>query len=316
MTAALCVVCDRRRAVDGQLACHACPAHLADTARAIVEAYGQLDATPGASGPARAPGSPGFGSRAPVRLDVLDLQSGRGPVVLALRAWADEVLTARFPAATVRRSAWTVASAAEFLTRPDVLDWLAGWWRLPALVRGLDDVLARLRRTLGLVEPLVFVGYCPEVPDQGGRGGDEVEDEVLLRRECWDRTHLPEIPCEHRSAPAPEPCGGRLYAKAYGQLTRCRRCRQRWNTPEELETLGQQLGGAWLDLAGLERYFGRAVPISTLRVWAHRDGWPRRKQGRRTLYSLPEARASFVTRRGLTAHDRAPEAPRLAETIS
>lgn len=118
--------------------------------------------------------------------------------------------------------------------------------------------LRRLQRAIGDLDPEVVVGGCPVLVD--------------------DRA-----------------CQGRIRASAFGHPAVCGRCGSRWTGPVQWMQLAQALGPAEMDAADLARYFGHDTS-STVRTWASRDQWPRRRAGGRTLFPLQSAVASWAAR--------------------
>lgn len=269
MTAALCVLCDRRPAADDTLCCTVCPGRLAETLDELLDDTARLDPAP-VRGGGQAGGPPGFGSRSPARDDVLALTDRRGyvdpdnpgalvGVSVVLRTWRERVEDAGY------RWDWT----------PEGVRALATWWELPDLAAALRGSLAHVRRALGEQEQTIPIGVCPMLPAEVL----EPEDLEVMAPEALAR-----------------PCGGEIRAKAYGQTARCTgRCGTSWRGEPALRALGERLGDAWMDLAAISRYLD--VKPGTLRQWARRDGWGR-EPGRpgtlgRTLYRLADARASW-----------------------
>jgi hypothetical protein len=295
----LCIACDQRPARRDSLACRPCLRRVTDHLDEIAAGYGRLDPTPGAAGITGAPAPPGYGSRSPARDTVLvltdtrrqahdpDLPRNASSLLRTVAWWADEARIAglldepRRTFAVDRRGAVgvlarTVAGECEALA--GVVGRLGNVWWFGDMARNLDAAVGHLRRALGDVEQTVPLGACPRpAPGYAAMFEALVGDvgEVLAAR----------------TSRAPR-CGGEVRARAFGDSARCRRCGHRWEGEAEVRRLGAQLGDAMLDLPGLARYLG-VESLSTLRSWAMRDEWRRVKHGRRTLYSLDDARESW-----------------------
>lgn len=265
---ALCVDCDRRAAETGTLLCSPDRVRLADALQELADGHARLDPTPSAGGSRGGRGAPGFGSRPPARVDVLTLTDRRAQafdpdeptratgIVRVVGWWADQARETGI--VSPRTGARTVeGEVAQLLEHLDEIT--ACWWVQP-MVAAIHGAAAHLHRALGEQQPTIPLGPCPQPVD--GLLGPQ--------------------------------CGGQVRARAYGEKARCTQCGTRWDGVARLRELGQQLGDAVMDAPGIARYLD--VPVTTVRVWAHRDRWPRTRAGRRTLYSLDAARTSKDSR--------------------
>lgn len=275
-----CTTCNRRPTPAGTLACQPCRHRTARHLAYIAANLPRLDPTPGANGtdPTAARGAPGFTSRSPARDDVIDLtdrrrgghdpeQAGNAPVLVVLAWWADQardagVLRSRHPLARWAGPPWRLPDPAprtavgEADALAGAVEQLAALWWFDGLARAVEQLAARVRRALFEHEHTVPLGRCPLTGSDG------------------------------------EPCGGEIRARLPGDDATCRRCRSAWSGVDELRALGADLGDATLDLPGIARWLA-VDSLATLRSWAHRDRWRRERVGRRTLYALEDARASW-----------------------
>lgn len=287
---AACLGCDQHRCLVGQLLCLGCGRRLGRLLEQLAAGEARLravDLAPVRRAGDGGRGAPGFGSRIPVRVDVLSLllaprdlscaldsdNTRNAPLVIVVGAWADrarehDVLPA------LRGPRYL---AGEVLRLRGVLEQLAAQWWVGDMLADLSRAVARLERALGDDEPAAPLGRCPAprpeyadehlalVGDLGAR---------LARRAVEQRPELV--------------CGGML--RGGRDLATCRRCGRRWTGEAAVHELGRLLGDAMLDLGGLARYL-ELDPVK-LRKWAQRDRWRREQAGRRTVYSLADARAS------------------------
>lgn len=211
-------------------------------------------------------GAPGFRSTPPADLNVIALTDPR-TTITAEEGWTG---------ATVNVLAgWgpTGATVDDLVTGlRGSLDTLAARPWAADLLDTTTRQLRRLRLVIGDLDPQVVIGGCPVV---------DADDHDEART-----------------------CGGRIRASAFGEPAVCGRCGWRWTGPVEWMQLARSLGPAEMDAADLARYFGHDTP-STVRTWAWRDGWPRRRAGGRTLYPLQSAVASWAARQ----HSRRVSAP-------
>jgi len=274
-----CVVCDSEPATaPGVLACRGCRLAVAQALDELPSLYvlaetqaarlGELGQAAGTHGR----GAPGFKSRTPGRDDVLVLLDRRrttfdpdhprrpGSVMAMLAYWLDEAEILGWP---------SVAGCCSVLHTH--LDRLVSRWWFGDFAAAVTTTVEHLRRATSQHEETIPIGACP-TPMPGAK--QMVYDDVLG---TWEAR--------------PIPCGGQVRARSIGDSGRCGRCGKRWEGVEELRALGRRLGDPLLDLPGLSRMLGISS-LATLRSWAHRDGWRRQREGRRTLYSLADARES------------------------
>lgn len=256
------MVCDRRSAAVELLACSRCVDQVHDDLSMIGRLFGGLDPAPGSAGSPGGRGSPGFGSRPTARLEVLVLTDPR--TRRGVRGPAAVVNVLRFWSGLEEPVPVCVAGLQTTLDRH------ARHYLFGELAQDVRQTRRELERVSGLMEPSIPLGVCPVVV-----GWLEVEDppEALL-------------------------CHGKLRARVWGETARCDGDgRHFWKGLDELRVLADLLGDAWMDYAGLERYLG--VRVSTLRVWALREGWRRDPDSPagRPLYSLSDARATWMARR-------------------
>lgn len=307
-----CLACDHHTP-PGALLCPHCARRLNELLAAIPDTYRRLDPRPGNTGPDGGRAPAGFGSRPPLRVDVLALliapttaatsrplriddapradpdtpKSARTqhPVVVVVGQWADRARhDDLLPALSGPRTV-----AGECLRLSGVLDQLARQWWAGELVRDLARTHHALLRTLGEAPPPALpIGWCPRIRDHHLAGYEQLVD-ALGRR------------LANQAADAQGwRCGGTVRARLTADHASCARCRQHWRGEHTLQRLGEQLGGAMLDLAGLVRYLDDpSLTPEGLRQWAHRDGWRRERIGRRTVYALADARDSWWARRGV-----------------
>lgn len=259
-----CDVCaDHAPGHDWRL-CHACTRTLEATLTGIADCYRRLDPLPGNRRVGRV--APGYRSTPAARLDVLLLTDPRTRLtredrwvtatVNELRGWV-ELLDGE-PASTV-------AQLADQL-RGNLDRVVAAAWAADAYT-SLAAHHRELRRVLGELEPSVTVGPCPVLVAADPDGLDEADE---------------------RDDVEPRPCGGRIRAAAFGRTATCGRCGSTWRGLAEWRALGRALGPAEMDAAEMARFFGLGS-ASTVRTWAHRDSWPRRRAGGRTVYPLRSA---------------------------
>lgn len=260
----LCLVCDHRLAEPDSLLCVGDYDELAFALAELAAGYARLDARPGAGGDAGGRGAPGFASRSPARDAVLVLTDTR-----------------------------KVAFDPDTPTQPTGIVRVVGWWADQARESGILPGRTGPRTVAGevalLLEHLDAVAGAWWAPDMHEAVTAAVR---ILRRTLGELE--PTIPIG--DCPG---CGARIRARSWGQRARCVGCGQRWEGEAELRALGELLGDAQMDAAGIARYCG--VAVSTVRVWAHRDGWERIREGGRTLYRLADARASADARRTSSA---------------
>lgn len=280
-----CLACNHH--APRALLCTACLRRLTGLLAAIPAGHARLDPAPGAAGPSGGRGAPGYGSRPPARVDVLSLlvapghavtsrplvvdepderadpdtpenAPGHAPLVVAVGRWADRAREDGL----LPGLAGPRTVAGECLRLSGIVELLAARWWVGDMVRDLAGTAHRLRAALGEPDaPTVPVGRCPRLVDD-------------------------------------TPCDGPVRARLTADTATCARCHHRWRGEDTMRRLGDALGGAMLDLAGLARYLDDDVSVAGLRQWAHRDGWRRERVGRRTVYSLADARASWWARRG------------------
>lgn len=264
----LCRLCERVQ-VDRTFAfaCTRCALRLGDTLAEIGRLYCRLDPMPG-RGAGVTRGAPGFRSSSPARDDVIvltDPASKAGPdgppsVRNALVGWW-EVAAEHDLVRPPYRDA-TVGDAIRALADDATLDAAADYPWVVDFADELRILLGALRRVCGETEELIPIGECPEPGDRDGQ------------------------------------CGGMVRARRFGESARCARCGTTWSGRHALRNLAARLGEALADAPGVARYFG--IAESTVRTWAHRDRWTVHKHGRRRLYSLREARASWERRHAAT----------------
>lgn len=258
-TRPMCLHCDTRPAEDGLLLCPGDRARLGELLAEIDRGHRRLDARPAADGRAGGRGRPGYGPRDVARLDVLVLTDRRA---------------AAFDPDDPDRAAGLLR--------------LLGWWADRAREDGVLPPRRRARTVTGEIDALT--------PVLGTLAGRWWVGELLAALEGAVR-HLrhalgegePTIPL----GACPD-CGGQVRAKAWGGRARCTGCTALWEGESALRELGRRLGDAKMDAAALARYCG--IAVSTVRVWAHRDGWEREQLGGRTLYALADARSSALAR--------------------
>lgn len=85
-------------------------------------------------------------------------------------------------------------------------------------------------------------------------------------------------------------CGATLRVLATADEIRCRNCHTVWTRNE-----WHELGSPWADYASLSADL--AVPVGTLRRWAHEDSWERTNRPGRPLVARADALASYARRR-------------------
>lgn len=306
---ALCVACDRHRASPRALVCAGCTARAHRDLDTIRDGWGRLDATPGQQ---RADDgrSGGHASRPPLRIPVLTLDVApaavraggpinphgdapdqraaapdsprmrvRGgvarpgdPLLVTLgrlvdAARADELVEALRGPRTVPGEALRLAVH---------LDAIAGRWWVADAYADLATAAADVRRALGEEVTTVPLGACPRPGPHG-------------------RRHLaPVTGTGPTAAPQSGRCGALVRAHRDRHRATCA-AGHRWDGADELRGLGAVLGEAYLDAASLAEHLAAFRPgagpvaAATLRKWAERDGWRRRRDGARTLYRVGDA---------------------------
>lgn len=267
---ALCLVDGFREAPEHAATCDRCVDRHRDALADVGRLYPRLSAVPGSAvGATDAPAPPGFESRSPARDEVLSLTDRRGSesVVTMLAGW--HALAHQAGAAPRAYPLWGVHEYVHALTQRPALEWFARTLAAPGFVEDVRTARHRMLRVLGDLDPTVPVGACPIVVEASY--------------------------CPADGSITESPCGGMIRARVYGETARCQQCRTTWEGLDEWRALGERLGDALLDAAGLARYLG--VPVSTVRTWASRDGWHPQHNGRRRVYSLVEARLSYQRRK-------------------
>jgi hypothetical protein len=250
-----CAICTAHARPD-RWACTACQVRLDTLLADIGGLHARLDAAP-RGGATASRGAPGFRSSPAASLDVVLLTDPR------TRMSPED----RWAAATINvLSGWgchgsTVAALVHELRQH--LDRLTGYGWVDELHRALVDHHRELQRVHGELAPSVSIGPCP-VYVITEEDDDASEDEVG------------------------RVCRGRIRAEAWGTVATCSRCGCVWRGREQWHRLGDTLGPAEMDAAELARYFGHDT-ASTVRTWASRDRWPRRRRNGRTLYRLDAA---------------------------
>lgn len=298
----------------GELICPACRTRLAELLDTIRREYPLLDPAPDGAGHDGGRPPVGFGSRPPLRIAVLALlaapASARTSRSLAGSDGADLVRGARDPDkmgnAHVEPLLVTAGRWADRAREDDVLSPLAGvrtvigeclrltgqldaladrWW-VGDMIRDLARAAHHVALARGTFVPhTARVGACPRIRDDA---------RALHERTVAD---LGEHLAEQIAQGEDWHCGGVVRGRLTAEAATCTRCHHTWRGEGVLRALGEQLGGAMLDLSAMVRHLdGTTVPV--LRQWAHRDGWPRERVGRRTIYDLSAARASWWARRG------------------
>lgn len=255
-----CTICRAEPARPEWFICSGCAGSLDKLLADITRDFAALDATPGGGSKGR--GSPGFRSSPAARPDVLLLRDPRTRITREDR-WAGatvNVLADWIDEAEATPTDWTVAGLVDALRGQ--LDRIAARPWVDDLWRDLTDHHRELLRVSGLLEPSVAIGPCP----------------VVVALDDDDE---------------PIQCGGRIRARAWGTKATCGRCRSQWVGANDWRALGRALGPVELDAAELARYFGHSTP-STVRTWASRDHWPRRRSGGRTVYPLTAALATWA----------------------
>lgn len=263
MTRPVCLSCDRRPASVGLL-CERDRDSLAADLTALRRHYARLDPVPGTGSARGGRPAPGFGSRSPARDSVLVLTDPRPQTFDPDRPTE--------PAGIVRVLGWWADAArdAGLVPQRTAARTVAG--ETAALAAHLDRIAGQWWIADLLEAVRAAVGHLRTV--QG-----ELEPTIPLGA------------CPH--------CGQAVRARSWGQRARCSGCSAQWAGLAQLRELGEALGDALMDAAGIARYC--EAPVTTIRVWAHRDGWARTRRGGRTLYRLDDARASVLARTTRTA---------------
>lgn len=310
-----CLACNHP-APPHALICPLC-AHRAATNLSVIPAdYARLDTRLGSAGPDGGRAPAGFGSRPPLRVDVLTLQAAPADAVTARALRVVDELVAPDPDSALRARADDAAPvlvavgrwadlAREYDTLPRLVgprtvtgecarlagafDALRSQWWVGDMIRDLDRTAHRLRRALGEADPpAVPIGWCPQIVDDRRYDHERLADELGAR--------LADMAADAHGWR----CGGRVRARLTADHAVCARCRQVWRGEDAIDQLGAQLGDAMIDLAGLRRYLDDpSLSVVGLRQWAHRDHWRSERIGRRTVYALADARDSWWTRRGV-----------------
>lgn len=320
----ICLACNHGTP-PGALLCPLCVRRLDELLGAIPAGFHRLDVRPGGTGPDGGRAPAGFGSRPPLRVDVLSLvvapahavtarplvvddepptrderaldgvpradpdtprnARAQHPVVVAVGQWADRAR--EHGLLDELHGPRTVAG--ECLRLGGIVEQLTRQWWVGDMVRDLARTEHVLRRALGEAEaPALPIGWCPRIRDAHLDRYELLVDELGRR--------LADMAADAQGWR----CGGAVRARLTADHASCTRCRQQWRGEQTLERLGVQLGGAMLDLAGLVRYLDDpSLTAAGLRQWAHRDGWRRERIGRRTVYALADARDSWWARRGV-----------------
>lgn len=279
-----CLACDHPRCAPAALLCPPCRARLHQLLAELRKGHQDLvgtDLAPirGAGGGTR---SPGYGSRAPVREAVLallvngknvqhtDPDTLRNAPLLAVAAhWADRAREDDL----LPELAGPRTVPGELLRLSGIAGDLSGRWWVGDLLRSLAGTVHRVHLALGEVVPEIPLGRCPRIrPGAAGLHLHLAVELGPLLAATVDAVH----------------CRGEV--RGTRDQARCRRCQHRWIGEQAVHSLGTQLGDAMLDLPGLARYLD--VTAGWLWKWASKDGWRREKVGRRTLYSLADARES------------------------
>lgn len=259
---ALCVVCDRRPAEPGALLCRLDLDELAALLGELAAAYRDLDPEPGSAGGGAGRGAPGFGSRSPARDTVL--------VLTDRRTQAFDPARPEQPAGIVR---------------------VVGWWADRAREDGLLPPHCRVGERTVDGEVALLVSVLDAVAAAWWVADMRIAVDHAVRHLRAARGQLePTIPL----GACPFCAAGQVRARSWGQRARCQGCGTRWEGVHELRRLGELLGEAEMDAAGIARYCG--VSVSTVGTWAHRHGWERRRVGGRTLYRLSDARAAATAK--------------------
>lgn len=227
----------------------------------VAALHARLDPAPrGGAGASR--GAPGFRSAPAASLDVV-LLTDRRTVPAGEDRWA---------AATVNAlSGWgATADTVDGLVAGlrERLDWLTAQRWVDEFHAALTHQHRELQRVNGELEPSVTIGPCPVyvITDEA----DDASDDEVGRV-----------------------CRGRIRAEAWGTVATCTRCGNVWRGLAQWRRLGDALGPAELDAPELARYFGHDTP-STVRTWASRDRWRRRRRNGRTVYRLDDALATWT----------------------
>lgn len=214
-TRLMCACCSTpakpRRATEGYRTCDACSDRIADALREIPAQYKTLTTVsallPGVGEEGRR--GPGFGSRSPIRLDVVVVTDWRtrwseddrvhNPLAL-LGKWADvvrgEVGEASPATATIDTESALLIRRLDHATRQP---WIAGLWREVRECRG------QLRTIAGEPRPR-YVGLCPAIPEG-----------------------------------QTEECGARLYVRQGTDTITCVKCREQWPRAR-WQVLGRAIG--------------------------------------------------------------------------
>lgn len=253
-----CLICAERAHPD-RWACSACTGRLDTLLVGIGSLHARLDAAP-RGGATASRGAPGFASSPAASLDVVLLTDPR------TRATRED----RFVAATVNvLTGWgtpgrevpeLVAGLRASLPRITARPWVDDFHR------ALEEHHRDLQRVHGELEPSVSIGPCPLLVID-----DEDDDDEEVGRVCR----------------------GRIRAQAWGTVATCGRCGTVWRGIPAWRDLGRTLGPVYLDAPELARYLGHDTP-STVRTWASRDRWPRRRRNGRTVYRLDAALATWA----------------------
>jgi hypothetical protein len=311
----LCISCDLRESGRESLLCAGCVRRLREHLDEIGRGFGRLDAAPGAAPVSAGPRAPGFESRSPARDDVLVLTDRRrvhraahdpdtarnapASLVTVVLHWADEARDAELIGPPQRVFEVDRRGQARVLPRrvvdecallADRAERLGREWWAGDMCRDLDAAARHLRRALGEHEATIPLGECPR-PAVGYAALYEAVVGELGPTLAGRGARVPR-------------CRGQVRARALGHSAQCTRCRYRWDGEATLRRLGAQLGEAMLDLGGLSRYLD-VESHALLRKWAQRDQWQRERHGRRTLYSLADARASWQRAQDRAAAARA-----------
>lgn len=252
-----CVACDRRSAEPESLLCARDLEQLVALLGELAVSYRALDPAPGSGGANGGRGAPGFGSRSPAREAVLVLTDRR------------------FQAFDPTRP-----------EQPAGIVCVLGWWA----DRAREEDLLPARRTPRTVdaEAHALVSRVEQLARRWWVGEMITALRHAVRHVRWARGQLePTVPIGQCPS-----CTGQIRARSWGKQARCQGCGMDWAGEQQLRALGEQLGDAEMDAAGIARYC--AVQVSTVRVWAHRFEWTRVRRGGRTLYSLADARAAVI----------------------
>lgn len=252
-----CLVCDRRTAENGALLCARDLEGLVALLGELTVGHRALDPQPGAGGANGGRGAPGFGSRSPARDAVLVLTDPRPQA---------------FDPARPEQPAGIVC--------------VLGWWADRAREDGLIPVRRGPRTVDG--EAALLVAHVDQVARRWWVGEMVTSLRHAVRHVRLVRGQLePTVPIGQ----CPK-CSGQIRARSWGRQARCQGCGMDWAGEQQLRALGEQLGDAEMDAAGIARYCG--VATSTVRVWAHRFEWEPIRRGGRRLYSLADARTAAI----------------------